>query len=97
MRKGGVDYEFDTVQYTGNTDIAPFGMNSGSPCQFPAFYGPGSFTNNCDFNHFWSPHPMGAGFLFCDGSVRFILYSGQTVLNSLATRAGGEIVDESNY
>jgi prepilin-type N-terminal cleavage/methylation domain-containing protein/prepilin-type processing-associated H-X9-DG protein len=95
--KGGVDWEFDTVQYMSNTDIAPYGMDSGSLCPFPTFFGPGKFNNNCDFNHFWSPHIGGAVFLFCDGSVRFITYSARPVMNALATRNGGELVPDTAY
>lgn len=95
--KGGPDWEFDTIQYTGNTDIAPFGTNGGTPCPFPTFYGPGRLDNNCDFNHFWSHHPFGAGFVFADGSVRFLPYSAAPVMNALATRNGGEMVSDSDF
>lgn len=95
--KGGPDWEFDTIQYTSNTDIAPFGMNAGVPCTFPTFYGPGRIDNNCDFNHFWSNHPLGASFVFADGSVRFVSYGAAAVLNALATRAGFETVSDSDF
>jgi prepilin-type processing-associated H-X9-DG protein len=41
--------------------------------------------------HFWSLHPGGANFAFCDGSVRFLPYSANDILPALATRAGGEV------
>jgi prepilin-type N-terminal cleavage/methylation domain-containing protein/prepilin-type processing-associated H-X9-DG protein len=53
-----------------------------------------------------SGHAGGANFAFADGSVRFIstaiddasvLPSGETVLGALSTRAGGEVVDASQY
>jgi len=67
---------------------------TGSPC------GPGSYPyraaagldDPCDVFHFWSLHPGGANFAFCDGSVRFLAYSADAVLPALATRAGGEAV-----
>ncbi|MEQ8790708.1 MAG: DUF1559 domain-containing protein [Pirellulaceae bacterium] len=41
--------------------------------------------------HFWSWHPEGTNFFFADGHVRFLRYGTSTsVLNQLATRAGGE-------
>ncbi|MBX7106542.1 MAG: DUF1559 domain-containing protein [Gemmataceae bacterium] len=95
--KGGPDWEFDTVQYMSNSDIAPFGINNGSPCAFPATFGPGRIDNNCDFNHFWSNHPFGSGFVFADGSVRFLMYGNSGVMNALATRNGGETTTNTDF
>jgi prepilin-type processing-associated H-X9-DG protein len=53
-----------------------------------AHFKPGRFAAMCDVMHFWSPHPVGANFLFADGSVRFLPYSAADVLPALATRAG---------
>ena len=50
----------------------------------------------CDAFHFWSLHPGGANFAFCDGSVRFLPYSADAVLPALATRGGGEAVSRSD-
>jgi prepilin-type processing-associated H-X9-DG protein len=58
----------------------------------PYAFGPGNLTNQCDAFHFWSLHPGGANFLFADGGVRFLSYSGAAVLPALATRNGGEVV-----
>jgi prepilin-type N-terminal cleavage/methylation domain-containing protein/prepilin-type processing-associated H-X9-DG protein len=53
-----------------------------------------------------SGHPQGANFVFCDGSVHFlsnginnasVFASGTTMLGALCTRAGGEVVDASQY
>jgi prepilin-type processing-associated H-X9-DG protein len=52
----------------------------------------GNSTNLCDMFHFWSKHPGGANFLFCDGSVHFLPYSAAPIMPALATRAGGEAV-----
>lgn len=58
----------------------------------PYSFGPGRFSDQCDMFHFWSPHPAGTYFLFCDGTVRFLLYSADELLPALATRSGGEPV-----
>ena len=60
----------------------------------PYQFGPGGLQNPCDDFHFWSLHPGGANFAFCDGSVRFMAYSADQVLPALATRAGGEVIGE---
>jgi prepilin-type processing-associated H-X9-DG protein len=62
-------------------------------CDFgPYAYGPGDLNNDCDTFHYWSLHPGGAQFVFCDGSVRFLAYSANSILLALATRAGNEAV-----
>jgi prepilin-type processing-associated H-X9-DG protein len=48
----------------------------------------GNIRENCVVFHFWSLHPGGAHFLFCDGSVRFITYDADPILPALATRSG---------
>jgi prepilin-type processing-associated H-X9-DG protein len=66
---------------------------SGSPCgpgRYP--YRPASgFGDPCGAYHFWSSHSGGANFGLADGSVRFIPYSANEIMPSLATRAGGEV------
>jgi prepilin-type N-terminal cleavage/methylation domain-containing protein/prepilin-type processing-associated H-X9-DG protein len=52
----------------------------------------GALNNPCSMFHFWSLHPGGAHFAFADGSVRFLKYSADPLMPSLATRAGGESV-----
>jgi prepilin-type N-terminal cleavage/methylation domain-containing protein/prepilin-type processing-associated H-X9-DG protein len=61
----------------------------------PYEYGRGQVQNQCDLFHFWSLHPGGGNFLFADGSVRFLPYSGARILSRLATRAGGETVADA--
>lgn len=56
----------------------------------PFAFRAGSFGNQCDAFHFWSPHAGGANFVLCDGSVRFINYEANSVMPALATRAAGE-------
>ncbi len=56
-------------------------------------FAPGSFSNQCDMFHFWSPHTGGANFVFADGSVRFLSYAAAPVLPALASRSGGEAAE----
>lgn len=59
----------------------------------PYHFGPGRPDNPCDSFHFWSRHPSGAHFLFCDGSVHLLSYSADSVLPALASIAGREAVE----
>lgn len=56
----------------------------------PYYFAPRRFDDPCGVFHYWSPHPGGANFGFCDGSARFLRYSADAVLPALSTRAGGE-------
>lgn len=58
----------------------------------PYHFTAGRSTNHCDTFHYWSRHSGGGNFLFADGSVRFMSYSADSIIVSLATRAGGEKV-----
>lgn len=51
----------------------------------------GKYGQQCDTLHFWSHHPGGANFILCDGSVRFVPYTADTVMPQLATRNGSEV------
>jgi prepilin-type N-terminal cleavage/methylation domain-containing protein/prepilin-type processing-associated H-X9-DG protein len=47
---------------------------------------------------FWSRHPSGCQFLFCDGSVWFIKETlAPQVFQALASRAGGEVIGADQY
>jgi prepilin-type processing-associated H-X9-DG protein len=48
-------------------------------------------TTGLDGAHFWSYHPTGANFLYCDGSVHFLPYSANSAFADLCTRNGGEV------
>jgi prepilin-type N-terminal cleavage/methylation domain-containing protein/prepilin-type processing-associated H-X9-DG protein len=98
-RYGTPAWEFDTVQYMTNSIAAPATTSTlyNTRCPLPALYGPGNVGDSCSFNHFWSLHVNGANFLFADGSVHFLAYTAQPVMNALATRSGGEVVDVSVY
>jgi prepilin-type processing-associated H-X9-DG protein len=62
---------------------------------FPENYRPND-NNYCDTHHFWSTHPGGGNWLFADGSVRFLPYRSNAILPALATRCGGEIVNDDS-
>lgn len=51
------------------------------------------FDDSCAHYQFWSPHSGGAHFAFCDGSVQFLRYEADSILPTLATRAGRDKVD----
>jgi len=91
----------DWMVYSSDSPEGSFpGMppGTGKACPTPAIYSPGSINNYCDANHFWSYHAGGGNWCFGDGSVRFIPYSvGSTLMGSLATIQGGEVVDTSQF
>jgi prepilin-type N-terminal cleavage/methylation domain-containing protein/prepilin-type processing-associated H-X9-DG protein len=75
-----------------------YSSSGGSPPKFctsllPENYRPNANTY-CDTHHFWSAHPGGGNWLFADGSVRFLPYLSNSVLPALATRNGGEVVND---
>jgi prepilin-type N-terminal cleavage/methylation domain-containing protein/prepilin-type processing-associated H-X9-DG protein len=65
-----------------------------------------SINESARYSTYGSGHNQGANFAFCDGSVHFISNSinnaatvanGNTLLQALCTRNGGEVVDASQY
>lgn len=84
---------------TADTVLGVRERNSVTDPHFPdcgsgsAHFQMGKFDSMCDVMHYWSPHSGGANFAFADGSVRFLNYSADPILPSLATRAGGETVE----
>jgi prepilin-type processing-associated H-X9-DG protein len=64
------------------------------PGEYP-FRPAGGTDDPCGVFHFWSLHPGGANFAFCDGSVRLLPYAAAGLLPALATRAGGEATPDA--
>jgi prepilin-type processing-associated H-X9-DG protein/prepilin-type N-terminal cleavage/methylation domain-containing protein len=61
-----------------------------------AIYVPNSKSSMVD--DYWSLHPGGCNFLFCDGSVRFIKETvNPLVFSYLSTRAGDEVVGSDQF
>ena len=56
-------------------------------------FAPGSFRNQCDMFHFWSPHSGGGQILFADGAVHFLSYAAAPILPALASRAGNDMAE----
>ena len=78
-----------------------YGVSKGVNTNKSPFGGPASCpwgTNNCGPNEeIFSFHPGGAHVVFCDGHVAFLKESiDPRTLRKLVTRAGGEVVSESD-
>jgi prepilin-type processing-associated H-X9-DG protein len=83
------------VSPTGDTGNPAY---SSDGCPFPALFGRYTLTNECEWNNAGSFHTGGANFAFGDGSVKFISYSiDRQTLIALSTRAGGEVINSSNF
>jgi prepilin-type N-terminal cleavage/methylation domain-containing protein/prepilin-type processing-associated H-X9-DG protein len=88
---------------------SPFFYSSGgtpsTTCSNPSVPIPFNVNNACYYNSASSPHSGGFMASFCDGSVRFMKYSGmttvvqttptsRTLIEAMITRAGGEVYSE---
>ena len=61
-------------------------------------HGPNSPSGLAHGDRYWGMHPGGANFLFADGSVWFIKeLIGFTIFQSLATKAGGEVLSADQF
>jgi prepilin-type N-terminal cleavage/methylation domain-containing protein/prepilin-type processing-associated H-X9-DG protein len=61
-------------------------------------HGPNSPSGLAHGDQYWGMHPGGANFLFADGSARFIKeLIGFTIFQSLATKAGGEVLSADQF
>ena len=89
--------------YFGACDVTLGVRERISPTAAPDFYRPGALNDASDLHryHYWSLHTGGGMWLFGDGHVQFLTYAAgtstvptptgtTTVLEALATRAGGE-------
>jgi prepilin-type processing-associated H-X9-DG protein len=79
----------------------PFSSGKYGNCPDRNYYGTGKYQDRCAFNRIWSYHREGANFVMADGSVRMFSYQvakqpcgNSTLLESLASRAGGDFSGE---
>jgi prepilin-type N-terminal cleavage/methylation domain-containing protein/prepilin-type processing-associated H-X9-DG protein len=88
-------HESDAVGLQTDPNGTPCSRGSPDP-NSPLAYKlrPGSLFNPCDEFHYWSLHSGGANFCLGDGSVRFLSYDINAIVQrAMATRAGGEVFD----
>jgi prepilin-type processing-associated H-X9-DG protein len=94
--KGWIDgWDPDAMR---STCFQPYNDGDGAGFQFDPLNGNMDlFGKDRDVYYFGSAHTGGLNGIFADGSVRTISFDVDVVLfNSLATRAGEEVIDESS-
>jgi prepilin-type N-terminal cleavage/methylation domain-containing protein/prepilin-type processing-associated H-X9-DG protein len=87
--------DFDNILALPNNE--KYWDNATAGCPTPAtFKTPRTpFSDACNLTHYWSFHSGGANFALADGSVRFFAYTaGGVTLPQMASRNGGEVVQE---
>jgi prepilin-type N-terminal cleavage/methylation domain-containing protein/prepilin-type processing-associated H-X9-DG protein len=78
----------ETARRAQSSDIISGSIPGGSTPNYPA----------AGADDFWSRHPGGCNFSFCDGSVRFVKETvAPMVFTGLASRAGGEVIGADQY
>jgi prepilin-type N-terminal cleavage/methylation domain-containing protein/prepilin-type processing-associated H-X9-DG protein len=96
LRSGSYQFAgyFDNILATSNREHRSFAAD----CQqaLPGMFSPGSLTDECSAQHFWSLHANGGNWLLADGSVHFLPYSASALTIPLAARSGGEPVSLSD-
>jgi prepilin-type N-terminal cleavage/methylation domain-containing protein/prepilin-type processing-associated H-X9-DG protein len=88
--------DFDTMMAVPSNDDVYGQASDGNspPCPRPSHYRDDTVNGRCAHTHYWSLHTGGANWALADGSVRFIPYSGASMLVQMATINGGEVVRE---
>jgi prepilin-type N-terminal cleavage/methylation domain-containing protein len=97
---GAYAYEhLDSTLGIANTFFVYSRDQNGTLCPVgPQYFQPGNRNNPCDMHHFWSNHTGGGNWLLGDGSVRFLTYAaGPVILVQMATKAGGEVVQNGDF
>jgi prepilin-type N-terminal cleavage/methylation domain-containing protein/prepilin-type processing-associated H-X9-DG protein len=87
---GGWGWWGDINSYMGVREVSERGAYSVQCPEGPYDFSPGRLADPCSVYHYWSLHTGGGNFLFADGAVRFLSYSANALLPSLATRSGNE-------
>jgi prepilin-type processing-associated H-X9-DG protein/prepilin-type N-terminal cleavage/methylation domain-containing protein len=92
----GVGNGDGTLDHTLGSKETIFSRFLTATCE-PNHFRLGSLTNECSTSHFWSLHPGGANFAFCDGSIRFLSYGSSEVIPLLSSRNGHEVISGETF